>query len=378
MNQQTILIVWMLITTMVLVGIFNTRYFDFLDSTKKLNNLEINGLRFFLSIGVAFHHFVYSFMYHSGKGWVVDGFNVNFFMGRFSVAIFFIISGYLFYDKISINTKWKEFFLNRFLRIAPMTFVSSAICISIAIYLDDGSFELSKQIWNILYWFDAGIFNLRMNVSSVPNATLINAGVTWTLYWEWALYFSLPLLSLLMKKEARAPVIITLIAASYYLMPTVNYKAGCYAALFSFGFLAKELSINTRNKLIINIAPIAIILSIIFIGSSSLTLPIIPLCFLFFVSVNNKGSLFGILKNKGVQRLGEISYSIYILHGIAWFIMNVNYKSNEITNINYLVVSSLSIIITITICSLTYKFIELPCMGISKKIQKNNQLQPSM
>lgn len=73
-----------------------------------------------------------------------------------------------------------------------MAILSSAICIAIAIYLDDGTFDLSKQIWNIVYWFDAGIYNLRMNVSSVPNASLINAGVTWTLFWEWAFYFSLP------------------------------------------------------------------------------------------------------------------------------------------------------------------------------------------
>ncbi|EOL7462074.1 acyltransferase family protein [Escherichia coli] len=368
MNQQIILVIWMLITTILIIGVFNTKYFSFLDSRSKKTNLEINGLRFFLSVGVAFHHFVYSFMYHSGKGWVVDGFNINFFIGRFSVAIFFIISGYLFYEKIAINTNWKAFYIKRFLRIAPMSFISSALCIYIAVYLDNGSFDLSKQIWNMLYWFDAGILNLRMDISSVPNASLINAGVTWTLYWEWLLYFSMPFLSLFIKKETKLPLVISIIAASYYIMPSFNYKAGCYAALFAFGFLAKEINTKTNKSFIINILPLLLIVSIIYIGSSSLTLPIIPLCFLFFISVNNTKSLFGVFNNRGVQRLGEISYSIYLLHGIAWYLMNINSNLSKITSLPYLFISSFVLLFTMIVCSLTYYFIEKPCMKFSVKM----------
>lgn len=101
----------MLIITFVIICVFNTNYFKFLDVKSKNLNYEVNGLRFFLAIGVAFHHFIYSYMYHSGHGWVLRGFDINFFLGRFGVAIFFIISGYLFYNKVSSKTNWKVFFI---------------------------------------------------------------------------------------------------------------------------------------------------------------------------------------------------------------------------------------------------------------------------
>lgn len=370
MTPQFIISIWMLIITFVIICVFNTNYFKFLDVQSKNLNYEVNGLRFFLAIGVAFHHFIYSYMYHSGHGWVLRGFDINFFLGRFGVAIFFIISGYLFYNKVSSKTNWKVFFIKRYLRIAPMAILSSAICIAIAIYLDDGTFDLSKQIWNIVYWFDAGIYNLRMNVSSVPNASLINAGVTWTLFWEWAFYFSLPFLSLFMKKNNRLPVIITIIAVSYYFIPLVNYKAACYIALFAAGFLAKEIEFKSDNYFLINIAPLILIAIMVYAGSSSLILPMIPLCFLFFLLCNNNNSLFGIFRNKGVTRLGEISYSIYILHGIAWYVLNISMESTNIIDPWYLFMSGLTLILIVIMCAFTYITIERPCMTLLDRKRK--------
>lgn len=364
MNPQQILSVWMICSTAIIIAIFSTKAFSFLDVQTDKHNHEVNGLRFFLAIGVTFHHFVYSFNFHSGHGWVITGYDVNAFMGRFGVAIFFIISGYLFYNRISTNTDWKVFFIKRFLRIAPMALVSSAICVFIAISLDDGSFDITKQIWNIMYWFDAGLYNLRMNVSSVPNASLINAGVTWTLYWEWAFYFSLPFLSLFMKDGVRLPVVITIIAVSYYFIPMADYKAGCYAALFAAGFLAKELNFKTQNQILINILPFGLLLFMFYTGSSALSLPLIPLCFAFFVLCNNKNALYGIFRSKGVTRLGEVSYSIYILHGIAWYVLNTNMKNTSIIDPWYLFMSSVALILIIIICAFTYIKIERPCMTL--------------
>ncbi|MEX9251195.1 acyltransferase family protein [Pseudenterobacter timonensis] len=370
MNPQQFLSVWMICSTAIIIAIFSTKAFIFLDVQTKKHNHEVNGLRFFLAIGVAFHHFVYSFNFHSGRGWVATGYDINAFMGRFSVAIFFIISGYLFYNKISTKTDWRVFFIKRFLRIAPMALISSAICIFIAISLDDGSFDITKQICNIMYWFDAGLYNLRMNVSSVPNASLINAGVTWTLYWEWSFYFSLPFLSLLMKDGLRLPVVITIIAASYYFIPMADYKAACYAALFAAGFLAKELNFKSQNNFLISILPIALLLVMFYTGSSALSLPLIPLCFAFFVLCNNKNAIYGIFRNKGVTRLGEISYSIYILHGIAWYVLNISIKSTSIIDPCYLFISSMALILIVVICAFTYIAIERPFMKLLDRKNK--------
>ena len=42
---------------------------------------------------------------------------------------------------------------------------------------------------NLYFWFDAGILGEKPPLFDLPDSYLINAGVTWTLFWEWAFYF---------------------------------------------------------------------------------------------------------------------------------------------------------------------------------------------
>ncbi|EBU4654724.1 acyltransferase family protein, partial [Salmonella enterica] len=96
--------------------------------------------------------------------WSFGDFLFNGFLGKFSVAIFFIISGYLFYPKISSDTNWKVFFIQRFFRIAPIVTLSSLICILCSIILSDECNSFKGQLWNVIYWFDAGLINNRPNI----------------------------------------------------------------------------------------------------------------------------------------------------------------------------------------------------------------------
>lgn len=137
-----------------------------------------------------------------------------------------------------------------------MCTLSSIICLIIAIHQGWNNFSIDHQFYNILYWFDGGLTNYRPDVSSFVNASLINAGVTWTLAWEWMFYFSLPLLSLLIKEGNRLPFIIALIAISYYILPKYDYNTASYAALFSVGFLAKELKLQLNSKIVLNALPL--------------------------------------------------------------------------------------------------------------------------
>ncbi|HDR2316276.1 acyltransferase family protein [Enterobacter asburiae] len=113
MFSQNILIIWMVVLTTIIAFIFNSKYFSFLDRKDDFSNKEINGLRFFLSIGVAYHHFIFSYNYSTGKGWSIANYDIITFLGKFSVGIFFIISGYLFYNSVTSKTEWKSFFYKK-------------------------------------------------------------------------------------------------------------------------------------------------------------------------------------------------------------------------------------------------------------------------
>lgn len=374
--SQNVVTIWMVIATLFVILLFNTRFFAFLDAENKGQkvNLELIGLRFFLALGVVYHHYIFSYKFSLSGLWESRGFDLNCFLGPFGVGMFFVISGYLFYTKISSDTNWSKLFLNRFFRIVPLCFVSSLVCIIIAIGM--GGWHITDDnIRSMIYWFDGGIYNHRPNVSSYNNASLINAGVTWTLYWEWLFYFSLPVLSIIIKKESKLPLVIGLLLLSYYILPSFNYNYAIYATLFSFGFLAKELSLKINNKIVLNIGPVVLFGGLLwFLGmnvvdNKFLTLPALPFMALLFMILINKDSLFGLLRVKGVLRLGEISYSIYLLHGIVWFCFNQFVDTKTVNIISYLIESTIVLILIMLISSLTYKYIEIPFNHYGKRLK---------
>ncbi len=61
MLSTILLFVWMILGIVCLIAIFNSNFFSFIDSVNVKNNInrEIDGLRFFLALGVAYHHFVF-------------------------------------------------------------------------------------------------------------------------------------------------------------------------------------------------------------------------------------------------------------------------------------------------------------------------------
>jgi len=83
----------------------------------------------------------------------------------------------------------------------------------------------------------------------------------------------------------------------------------------------------------------------------------------------NKDSLFGLLRFKGVVRLGEISYSIYLLHGIVWFCFNQFVDAKTLNTITYLTESTMVLILIMLISSLTYKYIEIPFNNYGKRLK---------
>ncbi|HBD15350.1 MAG TPA: hypothetical protein DCZ58_09040, partial [Salmonella bongori] len=88
--------------------------------------------------------------------------------------------------------------------------------------------------------------------------------------------------------------------------------------------------------------------------------------------------IFGVLRLKGIIRLGDVSYSIYLLHGIFWFIMNKLIFSAGFENSQaiYYTASFLTWIFICVFSSIVYALLEVKFIHIGniicKKITNSN------
>jgi peptidoglycan/LPS O-acetylase OafA/YrhL len=375
LTQLTILI-WMFIVLIISIFIFRLGVFKFIDSQSQNRENHIDGLRFILSLSVVFHHFTLSYLYFNKQPWAIsslDIYPINQIIGGFGVALFFMVSGYIFSNTPPGNNNWIIFYLKRALRIFPVFIFSSLLCMLVAIYIQREEFNTGYLNKSLLYWFDGGITGIKPNLFGLDRSRYLNASVTWTLYWEWAFYFSLPLIYFLREKLDKLSLSISILFICVYLINYLDSKLVLYIAYFTSGFLARDIAqVHKLSKFKCNIF-LTIFMMLFFIlvqnTYSANTLPLLCIIFAFIVL---GGDLFGLLSMRSVIRLGEISYSIYLLHGIFFYCMNklvFTYFIN-VNTITYLLISFLSVIALFIFSSITYRYIEKPFINIGKRYLK--------
>lgn len=370
--------VWAFLAIMLAGVVFSSRLFSFMDKDVSAYRIKrMDGLRYVLAALVAMHHFVFSHNQVVLGSWNIEGFFVEYFSGKFAVMIFFMISGYLFVSTCEKNTDWIRLYINRLFRIVPMATVSSILCIVVAALLQihSGKFFFSD---NILYWFDGGIMNIRPDLFGYKKSFLLSGGVTWSLVWEWALYFSLPFIYFLNYKRNTIVLLLSIIFFCYYVLSKYEYRTAQYVATFAIGGLCKKLTTTNdkdrgHEKAFAWLSlPLFIACFIFGYKENPVTLSITVIYGLFFYSVCCGGKLGGVLEWKGFVRLGDASFSIYLLHSTLWFIMNkvaVHFDVAANTMVYYSI-STISWLLVCVISTMAYHFIEVPFINIGKRIVK--------
>lgn len=262
--QQTYLLLELAFFTCVSVFIFSLKFFSFLDKSEKGRISNLDGLRFFLSIAVVFHHMVYSYHWHHGAGWNSTSYDTNEKFGRFGVCLFFMLSSYLMTAKnMSEPYDFLKFYINRFFRIAPLLWFSSSICLVSAVILGR-HLDTQHLVDHLVSWFNVGITADKPDINSFRHATLINAGVTWTLPWEWFLYFSLPIV--LIARQFVHPFIVTqlIIFTSIFLFSRIDYQISCYILCFACGMLARDIKGAFKINKYVNSVSILVCILLLF------------------------------------------------------------------------------------------------------------------
>ncbi|MBK0401533.1 acyltransferase [Adhaeribacter sp. BT258] len=289
----------------------------------------IDGLRGLLGIGVFIHHASIWHQYLQTGTWTLTSSNLFNHFGQTSVALFFMISAFLFTKKLIQARKepfdWAYFFVSRFFRLVPMYYFSLAIIILYVLILSD---------WQIQRGFSEFLVSvLRLGLFEIPGETvlnghalanLINAKITWTLRFEWLFYFSLPLLSLFILKVR--PAVFYLVASIAFLLIFYKYHGlQHYHDYLSFAggiitaFLTQHFSINSkRNQALTGLIILACLLAIPQFETAD-NVVCKALIFLVFLLFAGGADLFGVFRNQTLKFLGDICYSTYLLHGILLF-----------------------------------------------------------
>lgn len=340
---------------------------------------EIDGSRGYLAFFVFLHHSYIWQVFLKTNNWEDPKSNLYNQFGETSVVFFFIITAFLFTGKL-IKSKnqeidWSLYIKARFFRLFPMYFFSVIIIFILVAFLTNFQIEVPfyENLKSSISWILFRIYK-DANLNGFEFTDKLNAGVTWTLAYEWAFYFLLPLIALFFKIKNNYKSIIIFTVTAIIIM-VVNKSSLRHFTPF-LGGIAVALLLNT-NKLkailkqkkytVLAIALLAISVYFFNGGKKPVQIVIFSLVFLIIASGN---TFFGSLSSTISRKFGQVTYSLYLLHGILLFIL-FNFiigleKARKLSDLEFWLIITATIFPLILICQLTFKYIELPSMSFLK------------
>jgi peptidoglycan/LPS O-acetylase OafA/YrhL len=292
----------------------------------------IDGLRGFLAFGVFFHHAAIYHVYLMRGEWVLPPSRFYTLLGQAGVALFFMITGYLFWGRMIAERgrpDWVRLYIGRIFRIGPLYLFAIAVMLAIVGWRTGfhAALPLSVIARQIFPWAILGVYGGGPDVNGYAGTGILLAGITWTLAFEWKFYVSL-ILTALAARNARthlpfAAIGLIFCLGKLYLAPgsIQNPTGASCAALFFAGMVCASLERRGLAVRLIGIAGTAIVagllcgVALIFTGIYG-TGPILLLGGVFFLIVCG-ANLSGLLSSKPARRLGDISYGIYLLQGLV-------------------------------------------------------------
>lgn len=348
---------------------------------------NVDGLRGYLALSVMVHHFiVWTGIARLGRDWEAPAGAWLNEMGAGAVALFFMITGLVFYPWVLRGFSGRGFrtlLITRIFRIVPLIAVSVAVVI--ALQAARGlTFTQTVDHSAPLQWLAAWA---EPNLLGAPDSGRVNAYVLWSLYYEWVFYLLvLPACALAMRLAYRfrlpsavVPLGLLGVAGAWRIVSkTIGEPSGIatYLPLFACGMLAFELSRVERVRRVLSSRPAAAAgLSALVAAMTLFAYPYgaaMPLFWLFFLCVACGNSLFGLLDRPGALALGDASYGIYLLHGILLSILFTEGRA-VIGSLELAVLPAVLVLAAAAIALIAgvgYRVIERPMIALGKRIAR--------
>ena len=339
---------------------------DHLSEVESTRFQEIDGLRGILATGVFLHHAYINWGISQGRNWTMPFDGVFAFIGPGGVLFFFFITAFLFWNKaIKGNGAVPLLPLlgNRIKRIAPLYLLHATLLVIGVLSVTGWRLQGSSTD---IYIQAVSVFSLGLLSWSELNGIephFINAGVTWSLSFEWIFYLGLPFVAPLAKWKwaslalAAAPILtMALFFQHYYLDHMAAFGIGIGAAV---AYNNWPQIAELKSKAVAAFAAVILFLCM-FEAREVFNWPIIVGCGTVFIAVVYGCDFWGFLNRPGVKLLGVVSYSIYLMHGFVLSLIVIPFKYFQVPQLVWQVLTIPIGALVILTSILTYRFVELP------------------
>ena len=312
----------------------------------------IDGLRGYLAGTVFIHHAcIWYFFLRSGR-WEKPASHFYTELGGASVALFFMITAFLFTRRIlaSRTIEWNRLYVSRILRIVPLLVVHHLAALLVMAFI---------RLNHIPSVF---------NGVETDRKVLLTAAVSWTLDFEWIFYLMLPLLALL--RGMRVPLVLVLLSAlmvierqtevlSGNMLPFIG---GVVAALLADSNVVRKFAPSRIASLLV----VACLAAAYGLGRSLPVAAWLALLTLAFTLIANGNTLSGLLSCRVSRVFGEITYSVYLLHGLVLFlafrgVAGIPFAQSLSPAMHWLVVA-LATPFLVALSYASWRWIEQPCL----------------
>jgi len=294
--------------------------------------LPLDGLRGFLALSVFFHHAaIYHAVVRDGI-WQKSPSQFYTLAGETGVAMFFMVTGYLFWSRL-INEHgrpaWLRLYIGRVFRIGPLYLTVIAVMLLYVLVATGATLNVTPQklCIQLTRWLSLGALE-GYDVNAYAGTTLLLAGVTWTLWYEWVFYLSMPVLALVARyRRAHLPFALAGLLGCLFLdwSGLVTSRDGAravgYAALFFAGISCGSLELSglaarLPDRLASGLTVCLLAVVLLLRPSANSATSIVMLGAAFYLIMSGC-TLFGLLVCTPARRLGDMSYGIYLVHGLV-------------------------------------------------------------
>ena len=364
----------------ICIGLMSTYFiYDRLSiSTTSGRFFTIDGLRGYLAFFVFLHHSCIWYYYLGSGVWANPPNRVFVHFGQIGVSLFFMITGFLFFSKMLDSRKsgvdWLRLYSSRFLRLTPLYVFSMSLLFLVVFVVTrhEPVRPAGEVIVSILKWLAFTIRYGSSDINGMVSTNLINASVAWSLPYEWTFYIALPLVFAAI--GGRTPLKYLLFSVlCMYAFGHMYFVNGFYW-LFVGGMIAavvvrleafKVFSASRFSSCIILflLAFIVVRFSAVYDSPVAKTLLVIVFCL-----IAGGNSIFGLLESKVSRAMGEMAYSIYLLHGILLFVVFkfvIGFSvMKQVDVLQYWCIILVLTPVLIFLCGLTFSLVERPSMRV--------------
>ncbi|RTL52738.1 MAG: acyltransferase [Rhodocyclaceae bacterium] len=246
-----------------------------------------------------------------------------------------MVTAFLFWGRLldrRDTMDWLGFFNARIHRLYPvyllsLSLVFATVLISSGFHVREsfGSLATTLMQWLV---FTGATPPLPPDINGFQHTWMLIAGVTWSLRYEWLFYLALPLLSCLFlrSKNYMAGALSLLASLTFVALyggnEGINVKLlGCFLG----GIFAAHWVRNSKLSEISRAWPAGLIAVMTLVATVAWVPANSPLTVagltVFFIVVASGQDFRGCLTAPAILLLGEISYGVYLLHGLVIWAM---------------------------------------------------------